>query len=174
MPYNAACISSSGFAAGGAAVAAVFASPAIWAASTAAFASSTVPSSYLSAFLGASFAFASAGSVAFAAAGSAVEDAEEDELEWLSRFGGGPLRQGFQPSYNPSFGTNINRPPIYNQGPFSGFGGPLRQGYVQVSASSEPSQHTARVRPVLRVRVSGSRRREARAVVPHAKPRGPL
>lgn len=131
MPYNAAGISSSGFAAGGAAVAACFASPAIWAASTAAFASSTVPSGYLSAFLGASFAFASAGSVAFAAAGSAVEDAEEDELEWLSRFGGGPLRQGFQPSYNPSFGTNINRPPIYNQGPFSGFGGPLRQGYVQ-------------------------------------------
>ena len=133
MPYNAAGISSSGFAAGGAAVAACFASPAIWAASTAAFASSTVPSSYLSAFLGASFAFASAGSVAFAAAGSAVEDAEEDELEWLSRFGGGPPRQGsFQQSYNPSYGTNANRP-VYNQGPNGGFGGQMRQGpgYVQ-------------------------------------------
>ncbi len=134
MPYNAAGISSSGFAAGGAAVAACFASPAIWAASTAAFASSTVPSSYLSAFLGASFAFASAGSVAFAAAGSAVEDAEEDELEWLSRFGGGPPRQGsIQQSYNPSYGTNANRQ-MYNQGPSGGFGqGQMRQGqgYIQ-------------------------------------------
>merc|ERR1719424_2387966 len=112
MPISAAGLSSSGFAAGGAAVAACFASPAIWAASTAAFGSSTVPSSYLSAFL--------------AAAGSAVEDAEEDELEWLSRFGGGPSRQGsFQESYNPAYGQT-------SQGS-NGFGGSGRQGqgYIQ-------------------------------------------
>jgi len=62
--------------AGGAAVAACFATPAIWAASTAAFTSSTVPSTSLGAFLGASFAFASAASVAFYTAGQAAEEAD--------------------------------------------------------------------------------------------------
>jgi len=133
VPYNVAGVSSSTFAAGGAAVAACFASPTIWAASTAAFQSSTVPASYLASFLGASFAFASAASVAFAAAGSAVEDAEEDELEWLSRFGGAPrqgMTQGYNPSYGPQYGPflpgsnalgGMNR-----QGPFQGRG-PMNQ-----------------------------------------------
>jgi hypothetical protein len=94
-----------------------------------------VPASYLSAFLGASFAFASAASVAFAAAGSAVEDAEEDELEWLSRFGGGGPRQGsLQQSYNPNYGPEFGA----GRTGSSAFGnqGPVRQGYIQGRGST--------------------------------------